>query len=159
MDNPIPTDPLPASYLARRGVAPQWRAFLRALVETLEDHLDADGRDALMRAIGRRMAQAMPLAHCDTLAALEARINDALASAEWGYCEIALDTGVPRLVLVHSAAPAVSAGGDADGRWIGAVLEGLYGTWLGEQPGADPALRPELVGYAPGSATLHYGKG
>jgi hypothetical protein len=155
----IPTEPLTAAYLARRGVATQWRAFLRALVETLEEHLDAEGRAALMRAIGRRMAEAMPLAHCDTLADLESRINDALAAADWGYCELALDTGAKRLVVQHSAAPAVSAGGDAEGRWIGAVLEGLYGSWFGNQPGASGELQPALSTYAPGSATLHYGAG
>ena len=39
------------SYLARRGVAAQWRGFLRALVETLDANLDAASRDALLRAV------------------------------------------------------------------------------------------------------------
>jgi hypothetical protein len=155
----IPAAPPTAAYLARRGVAPQWRAFLRALVETLEEHLDAEGRTALMRAIGRRMAEAMPLPHCGTLAELEARMNDALAVADWGYCELALDTGAGRLVVVHSAAPAVAAGGDAEGSWVGAVLEGLYGGWFAGQPGANAALQPAMASYAPGSATLHYARG
>lgn len=152
------TEPLTAAYLARRGVSSQWRTFLRALVETLDGHLDAEGRASLMRAVGSRMADANPLPHCSTLAEMEGRVNDVLASLEWGYVEFAVDTGERRLIVSHYAAPALGAGSDADGSWIGAVLEGLYGTWFAGQPGADPALRPVLAAYAPGSATLHYAR-
>lgn len=152
------TEPMTAAYLARRGVSTQWRTFLRALVETLDEHLDADGRASLMRAVGGRMADANPLPHCDSLLEMEGRINDALAAAEWGYAEISVDTNTRRLIVTHHAAPAVAAGSDADGRWIGAVLEGLYATWFAAQPGADAALKPAIVAYAPGRATLEYGR-
>jgi hypothetical protein len=152
------TEPVTAAYLARRGVSPQWRSFMRALVETLDGHLDAEGRASLMRAVGSRMADASPLPHCDTLSELEGRINDALSAAEWGYAELAIDTGARRLIVTHHAAPAVAAGDDADGRWIAPVLEGLYGTWLAAQPGAAPDLKPVIASYAPGNATLHYGR-
>lgn len=151
------SDPAAAAYLARRSVAPQWRAFVRALVETLDEHLDQQGRHALMRAIGARMAGSLPLGYAGTLTELEGRINDALASADWGFCTIAFDSHGHRLILTHGAAPAVGAGGDTDGGWAGAVLEGLYATWLAAQPGADPALKPHLVRWAPGEAVLHYG--
>jgi hypothetical protein len=154
-----PAEPLTAAYLARRGVSAQWRAFLRAMVETLDQHLDAEGRAALMRVIGRRMADAMPLAHCDTLAELESQINEALAAVEWGYCAISLDTGSKRLVVTHSAAPAIAAGQDLEGRWIAGVLEGLYGSWFANQPGADGDLLPEVTGYAAGRVRLEYGRG
>src|SRR4051812_34525621 len=62
------------SYLARRGVAAQWRGFLRALIETLDANLDAASRDALLRAVGARMSGTLPLAACD-----------------WGWVEISLD--------------------------------------------------------------------
>ncbi|MGG5808853.1 cellulose biosynthesis protein BcsD [Falsiroseomonas sp. CW058] len=152
------TEPVTAAYLARRGVSAQWRSFLRALVETLDEHLDAEGRASLMRAVGGRMADASPLPHCDTLAALEARVNEALASSDWGYAEFAVDTAARRLIVTHHAAPAIAAGDDGDGRWITPVLEGLYGTWLAGQPGADAELRPALASYAPGRAVLHYGR-
>jgi len=152
------TDSVTAAYLARRGVAAQWRVFVRGLVETLDEHLDQEGRAALMRAIGRRMADAMPLPHCDTLKGLESHINDALGAAEWGYCRIAVDVERRCLVVTHAAAPAIGVGQDADGGWIGAVLEGLYAGWLSDQPGADAALAPEVVQYAAGSAKLEYGR-
>jgi len=157
--NAVTPEPLTAAYLARRGVSHQWRDFLRALVETLGEHLDAEGRASLMRAIGNRMADAIPLSHCDTLAELESRINDALAAVEWGYVELSVDTGARQLVLRHHAVPAIAAGDDTDGRWIAPVLEGLYATWLSGQPGADAEVRPVVAAYAPGGATLLYGRG
>ncbi len=158
VNDSIPADGVTAAYMARRGVSPQWRLFLRGLVETLDAHLDQPGRVALMRIIGRRMAEDMPLQPCETLSLLEARMNEALAAVEWGFCRIEVDTVARRLVITHAAAPAISAGPDADGAWIGAVLEGLHGGWLAEQPGADAALSVALDSYAPGEAKLHYGR-
>jgi hypothetical protein len=152
------SEPMTAAYLARRGVAAQWRSFLRALVETLDEHLDAEGRASLMRAVGTRMAELMPLPRCDSLAELEGRINDALAMAEWGYAELTVHTGTRRMVIRHHAAPVIATGNDPDGRWLGAVLEGVYGAWLKNQPGADPGLRPTISAFAPGAATLEYGR-
>lgn len=152
------TEPVTAAYLARRGVSAQWRGFMRALVETLDGHLDADGRASLMRAVGRHMADSTPLPHCDSLVEMEGRINDALAAAEWGYVELSVDTGTRRLIVAHHAAPAVAAGDDADGRWIAPVLEGLYETWFSSQPGASADVKPAVVSYAPGNARLHYGR-
>jgi CRP-like cAMP-binding protein len=48
-------------------------------------------------------------------------------------------------VLTHSAAPCVLAGAEMGNGWMGAVLEGLYGAWLGGQPGTDPSLAPRRV--------------
>ncbi len=159
MNENTPADAMTAAYLARRGVSGQWRAFLRALVETLDAHLDEAGRAALMRIIGRRMAEAMKLREADTLLAFEAQVNEALAGAEWGFCRLAVDTEARRLVITHQAAPAIAAGQDAEGAWIGAVLEGLWSGWLAEQPGADPAMAATVATTAPGEVVLHYAKG
>ncbi|MGX9963178.1 cellulose biosynthesis protein BcsD [Roseomonas sp. F4] len=152
------TEPVTAAYLARRGVATQWRIFVRGLVETLDAHLDHAGRAALMRAIGQRMAEAMPLPHCDTLKGLESHINDALGAAEWGYCQLSVDVEQRRLLVTHAAAPAIGTGDDAEGAWVGAVLEGLYAGWLSGQPGADPALAPTITLCVAGEARLGYGR-
>jgi hypothetical protein len=154
----ITVEPVTAATLARRAAPPQWRGFLRALVETLDEHVDAEGRAALMHAIGVRMAAALPLPYCDTLSGLEGCINDALSAADWGYCRLALDTQSPRLVVTHGAAPAVAAGADEEGAWAGAVLEGLYTTWFAAQPGADPTVPLKLTSWAPGKAVLEYGR-
>lgn len=151
-------EPNALSYLARRGVAAQWRLFLRALVETLDANLDAASRDALLRAVGARFGALAPLPACGGLAELEARMNEVLAAADWGWVEIALDPGDRTLVLMHRAAPAVATGADPGGGWIAAVLEGIYGSWLAAQPGAEANLLPRRVAVAGGSITLRYGR-
>ncbi len=153
-----PADPTALSYLARRGVAPQWRGFLRALLETLDANLDQASRDNLLRSVGARVAQLSPLPPCGTMAELEARMNDALAASDWGYVELGLEPNERVVVLNHNAAPLVATAGDPSGAWFGAVLEGLYGTWLAAQPGAEPSLVPRRVAVAGATITLRYGR-
>ena len=128
------------TYFARRGVAAQWRTFLRAMVETLEGRLDAAECEGMLRLVGARMAALMPLPACATLAELETRINDQLAAVDWGYVQMSLDMTRPAMVLRHVAAPTVGTHADIAGSWIGSVLEGLYAGWLGSQPGAEPTV-------------------
>jgi hypothetical protein len=146
------------TYLARRGVSAQWRGFLRALVETLDANLDTTSRDALLRAVGARLGGLLPLPPCASLAELEARMSEALASCDWGWVEVSLDPQDRSLVLTHCAAPSVATGAESGGAWIAAVLEGLYGAWLGAQPGADPGLAPRRVSVTPAAVTLRYGR-
>lgn len=146
------------SYLARRGVSAQWRGFLRALIETLDANLDPGSRDALLRAVGTRLAGLMPLPACGSLPELEARMNEALAACDWGWVEVALDQNDRSLHLSHYAAPAVSVGAEANPGWIAAVLEGLHGAWLGNQPGADPGFAPRRVAADGAVITLRYGR-
>jgi hypothetical protein len=144
------------AYFARSGVSPQWRAFVRGLIATLDEHLDAEGRAAMMRAVGARMAEASPISYADTLVGLEGAMNDALAAIGWGYCALSVDMGARTLIIRHAVAPLVPAQSDRDGAWAGAVLEGLYGSWLLAQQGADAALSVRLASWSPGTATLHY---
>lgn len=125
-----------SSYLARRAVSPQWRPFVRALMAVVGEHLPGDARGSLLHALGAGMAREMPLPACETLAELEARMNEALAAVEWGYVQISLDETVPALLIRHAAAPLVAVAGDAEGAWLGTVLEGLHQAWLDAQPGA-----------------------
>ncbi|WP_424814606.1 cellulose biosynthesis protein BcsD [Roseococcus sp. YIM B11640] len=151
-------DPNTLTYIARKSVPSQWRTFLRALMETLESHLDGSGREGMMRLVGARMAALMPLPACATMAELEARINDALAAADWGYVQMSLDMGNRAMVLRHVAAPLVGTHSDVAGNWVGSVLEGLYGGWLGSQPGAEPGTPVRRVGPEAGAVVLKYAK-
>jgi hypothetical protein len=146
------------SYLARRGVSGQWRGFIRALVETLDGNLDAASRDSLLRAVGARLAALSPLPACSSLAELEARMNDVLAQIDWGFTEISFDPNERSLVLTHAAPPAIATAADPSGGWIAAVLEGMFGAWLGSQPGAEPSLSPRRVAATPAQVTLRYGR-
>jgi hypothetical protein len=147
------------AYLARRDVSVQWRDFLRALLETLDATMQRDSRDSLLRAIGQRFAAAMPLPASDTLAALEMRMNEALAAASWGHVLLELDQRENTLRVVHSAGPCIPAPGDEAGAWLAPVLEGLYSNWFGAQPGGegDTGITVRLLALEPGLATLRYG--
>ncbi|MCK8784317.1 hypothetical protein M0638_07995 [Roseomonas sp. NAR14] len=153
-------DPDMLAYLRRRDVSPQWRGFVRALVETLDGHLDAASRNALMRAVGARLGAALPLPPCAELPEMEARMNDALALIDWGCVRIEAEVDAPGLRITHNAAPLVPAGEDPAGNWVIGALEGLYGVWLGGQPGADAALVPRYAEGDPrGAVVLRYGRG
>lgn len=152
-------DPTTLSYLARRGVAVQWRGFLRALLETLDSHLDPASRDSLLRAVGGRMAALAPMPPCGTLAELESRMNDVLAAADWGYVQLSLDATAKALLINHSAAPLVATHHDASGAWVGAVLEGLYAAWLATQPGAEGNVPIKRSPGTAGTVALRYARG
>ena len=90
------------------------------------------------------------------LGELEARINDTLAVADWGYVQMSLDVNTKCVVLRHVAAPLVGTHADLTGSWVGSVLEGLYGTWLGNQPGAEPGIHVRRWGPDGGAMLLRY---
>ena len=154
------TDEASLAYLARRDVSPQWRGFLQAMLGTLAHRLDEAERGALLRDMGERLAEAMPLGAASTLEDLEARMNAALAPARWGHVALELDPQDRRLRFTHRAAPCVASEADPAGAWIGPVLEGLYAGWLSAQPGGTEAGGAEvrLEALRPGVATLGFGQ-
>jgi hypothetical protein len=151
----------PAGFPSTTGspAAPEWRSFLRALVETLDLHLDRASRDRLLRTVGARMAVLNPLPPCTDLAELEARMNAALAAIAWGRVELAVDSQAPSLVMMHLGAPMIATSGNPGNSWIMPVLEGLHGTWLAGQPGADPAMAIQASHGDGGLIRLCYGRG
>lgn len=153
------SDPTALTYFAKRSVAPQWRVFLRAMMETLETHLEPGAREAMLRMVGARMAALLPLPPCATLGELEARMNDTLAIADWGFVQLSLDVNNRTVLLRHVAAPLVGTHADLSGGWIGAVLEGLYGAWFSHQPGAEPGIHVRRWGPDGGAMLLRYARG
>jgi hypothetical protein len=152
------TDSAALAYLARRDVSPQWRGFLQALIGTLGANMDMAGRNALLRAVGGRMAADAPLRTAATLEELELAMNEALGAMAWGYLSLRLDETDRSLRLVHAALPCIPATGDPEGAWLAEVLEGLYDTWLTvQQGGASAGVRLALVQAAPGRAVFRFG--
>lgn len=139
---PAPPAPLPPpdpaadlAWQARRGVSHQWRLFNAALLDCLEEA----GRDATLRRAGARLAALSPIPACETLGALEERVNDALAAMDWGHAAFFLDQGRPALVIRHLAAPVIATRAAPDGAWVAPVLEGLHQAWLAGQTQLAPA--------------------
>lgn len=136
---------------------PHWEIFLRAMLDTLDAHMQPEERAVLLRAIGARIAVLSPLPPEGTLAGLEARMNERLAEPRWGVISIALDSSGPALVLTHDLLPVLPIASDAEGGWIMPVLEGLLGGWIAAQPGAEPDVPAHLVSNGRGTAVLRYG--
>ena len=118
----------------------QWRLFVRALAEEV-DNLAAPGeRDEMLRGMGRRMARMAPLPAVDLLETLELEMNDTLDSLGWGRVQLHLDIDDRALMIRHAGLPLVGSLGSPPGLWLAALLEGLYEGWLAQQPGSQDRL-------------------
>ncbi|MBV9654405.1 MAG: hypothetical protein JOZ42_07545 [Acetobacteraceae bacterium] len=151
------TAPLPVE--APAVPPPPWRAFLRALAEELDAQRDRNASEEMLRAIGRRMARLSPLPMVATAEAMAVEMNDALGGLGWGAVTLTLEQDQARLAILHSGLPRVGGAGNPPGQWLAPVLEGLYETWIAQQPDSDPRLmarrHPSPV---PGTVALYYGR-
>jgi hypothetical protein len=143
---------------ASRGEV-QWRLFLRALAEEIDVLAGETERDALLRGTGSRMARLLPLPTVRSLESLEIEMNDALAELGWGRTRLALNESERALTITHSGLPRIGSAGTPPGTWLAALLEGLYETWMAQQPGSDPNLKARLAGpVGPDAITLRFGR-
>ncbi len=133
-----------AGQPAAQGV--EWRHFLRALAEEIDGLAGAEERNALLRSVGARMGRLVPLPTVATLESLEIEMNEALAGLGWGRTRLALNEAERALTITHAGLPRLGSIGTPPGTWLAAVLEGLYETWISQQPGSDPNLTARLSG-------------
>ena len=147
-------DQLPSS-----PAAGQWRIFLRGLADEIDSQGGEQARDELLRGIGRRMAILLPLPEVVSLEALEIEMNEALGLLGWGSVALTLEADEHNLMILHTGLPRIGGAGNPPGQWLSAVLEGLYETWIPQQPGGDPALVARRVALpGPFTIALSYGK-
>ena len=141
----------PALAKAESG---QWRLFLRALVDEVDSRASPEERDEMLRGVGRRMSQLMPLPGVGTLEALQLEMNDALAAIGWGAVQLTVDEANPALTVVHSDLPRIGSTGTPPGQWLAGLLPGLYDGWFAQQPGSQNSLRTERVSVASGAGVM-----
>ena len=125
---------------SHEGCSVRFRTFLRALAEEIDSAAGPEGRDALLRKIGHRMARLVPLPSVASMEALQMEINERLGELGWGNARLDLNEAEHCLVITHMEMPHLGAAGDPPGTWLSAVLQGLYEAWIAAQPGGDPAL-------------------
>lgn len=136
----------------------QWRGFLRAMVDELDANADPQTRDLILHGIGTRMGQMTPMQAASSIETLEMEMNDSLGAMGWGAVRLDLRPDEHVLLFVHANLPRIGWAGDPPGTWLAPVLQGLYETWMGQQPGADSTLVAELDGPTqPGTIVLRYG--
>jgi hypothetical protein len=112
----------------------RWGFFLRALAQEVDAHGGPEGRDVLLRGVGKRLATMLPLPGVTSLEAFELEINAVFAELGWGSCALELDEDERCIVISHTGLPAVGSSGEPAGSWLVAALEGLYETWLMNHP-------------------------
>jgi hypothetical protein len=134
-----------------------WTALLRAMAEEIDATGGAGARDSLLRAVGQRMAAIRPLTPAPTMDRLAMEVNDMLATIGWGHVSFQLNERDRSLLISHSNLPRAGAAGDPPGTWLSAVLEGLYGGWMG-QLGSDPALQVRRMRVSPTMVLLRYSR-
>ena len=140
------------------GGTPVWRAFLRALADEVDGMSGGAARDALLRGVGRRMAQSRPLPAAQDTLGLALEINDCLASWGWGAVTLRVSDTERILLIDHRGLPTIGGTGNPPGTWLAAVLEGLYATWLNALPGADRSLSVQRHHAMAGHVQLRYGR-
>lgn len=135
-----------------------WRGFLRALADEVDNLGGHVARDALLRSVGDRMGLLYPMPPVNDITSLQIEVNGTLADWGWGRAELSLDPASRMLRIVHHDLPNASSAGDPPGTWLSAVLEGLYGTWVGAMPGADRTLTARREAVTQVAVILLYGR-
>lgn len=133
-----------------------WRTFLRGLAIELDAQAGSDASMAILRGVGQRMADLLPLMSVNSLEALEMEMNMVLAEIGWGRVQVKLHEAERCVTIIHTGLPHVSSAGQPAGTWLAPVLEGLYQGWMGQQPGADGSLRAQIGQYEGDSVVIRY---
>jgi len=136
---------------------PELRWFLRAFAEEIDSTATPGKRDDMLRGVGARLARLMPVPPVESLAALEMEMNDVLASVGWGQACLELDESERTVLITHTGLPRIGSLGSPPGTWLSAVLEGLYGAWMAQQPGSVPDLAAQRVTVGD-TITLRFGR-
>ncbi|WP_307690264.1 cellulose biosynthesis protein BcsD [Variovorax ginsengisoli] len=118
-------------YYERNACSPQWLEFNRGLALELSAGLPSEEIRALFKRIGSHMAQAMPLARCDSLQELQAEFNARWASIAWGFSSLREEEDF--LEIIHACSPLAVAFGPASSEWISGFFEGAYQVWFAAQ--------------------------
>lgn len=137
---------------------PMWRTFVRALALALDAQVGPDVQTAILRAAGQQMATMLALPTVDSLDALELEMNDILGEIGWGNVRLTLREAERFVMIDHAGLPRVGSAGDPPGTWFAPVLEGLYQSWMGQQPGADPSFRTSVKTYEEHRLVIRYGR-
>lgn len=114
-------------HLALERVSPQWAVFLDLLSAELQAQLTAAEYRQLLRRLGSRFAETVPLGPCADLAELAGEANRVWRRMQWGFVAM-LDVG-QSLRVTHRASP-LPAALQLDADVAGGFLEGVYATWL-----------------------------
>jgi Cellulose synthase subunit D len=140
------------NFLLRERISAQWACFLRAFSAEMQSQLsDAEYRE-LLRSMGTKMAEQLPIGTNETIEALEASINTQLHSIQWGYVKL-VDAG--NALCIHHHLNPLSPTLDITNDISGGFLEGVYDQWL-RATGADAGLSVKQILGSVSQTTLEF---
>lgn len=131
------------SYYERVTCSVQWMEFNRALAAELSAGLPPEELRLLFRRIGGRMADALPVARCDTVDELRSAFNARWQSIDWGFATLHEDG--EHLRITHACSPLAMSFGPEAGDWASGFFEGAYEAWFAAQ-GTPAALHVRADG-------------
>ncbi len=102
--------------------------FNRALAAELSAGLPPEEIRLLFNRIGERIAQALPVARCDTVDELNSHFNARWDSIEWGFAS--LHEEADHLRITHACSPLAMSFGPGAEDWVGSLFEGAYQSWF-----------------------------
>ncbi|CAN5800749.1 hypothetical protein BH11PSE13_BH11PSE13_15390 [soil metagenome] len=128
-DSPMISNETLLDYYERSTCSVQWLEFNRAFAAELSDGLPADEIRKLFYRIGGRIAEALPVARCDTVDELQLAFNARWDAIGWGFGT--LHEEGEYLHITHACSPLAIAFGPASGpEWSSGFFEGAYGAWF-----------------------------
>jgi hypothetical protein len=137
----------------------QWTGFNQAFAAELCAGLPSEEIRQLFFRIGTRVAQASPVARCNTLEELQAAFNERLQAIGWGFST--LQEEGEHLHIFHACSPLAVAFGPASGpEWTASFFEGVYQAWFDAQ-GMPAGLRvhaAELTSPSSSQILLTFGR-
>ena len=114
-----------------------WRTFLRGLAIELEAQAGPNASHAILRGVGQRMAELLPLTAVGSLEALELEMNAVLAEIGWGWVQVRLHEPERCVLMIHTGLPHVGSAGEPAGNLActgaGGALPGLDGEAAGRR--------------------------
>ena len=125
-------------YYERRACSAQWLAFNRGMAAELSAGLPPEDIRQLFFRIGRRVAEALPVAPCETLADLQSQFNAHWHGIDWGFSSLREEADC--VAITHACSPIAMAFGPEATGWSTGFLEGVYQAWFDAQR-MPPSLR------------------
>jgi len=111
--------------------------FLHSLATEFDAQAGVKARDHLFRAVGRRIAERLPLPKCTTLEEFELETNALLALLGWGCAHIFVQSRSHSLRIEYAGLPTIGSLGSPPGYVLAPVICGLYERWLKQAEGSD----------------------
>lgn len=125
-------------HYERRACSAQWLAFNRGMASELSAGLPPEDIRQLFFRIGQRVANALPVSPCDTLADLQSQFNARWDGIDWGFSSLREEADC--LAITHACSPLAMAFGPEALGWSSGFFEGVYQAWFDAQR-MPPSLR------------------